>query len=92
MEQAGSTTRVAFDKTGTLTEARLAEIQVLPGADLDRDEVLALAAAAENPSEHPLGRAVVAAAREAGLPVAQAREFTAVPGRGVTSRFSVRNG
>jgi cation-transporting P-type ATPase J len=83
MEQAGSTTRVAFDKTGTLTEGtpRLAEIQVLPGAGLDRDEVLALAGAAENPSEHPLGRAVVAAAREAGLPLAYAEEFTAVPGR-----------
>ena len=92
MEQAGSTTRVAFDKTGTLTEGtpRLAEIRVLPGAGLDRDEVLALAAAAENPSEHPLGRAVVAAARAAGLPLAQAREFTAVPGRGVTARVSGR--
>jgi heavy metal translocating P-type ATPase len=92
MEQAGSTTRVAFDKTGTLTEGtpRLAEIRVLPGAGLDRDEVLALAAAAENPSEHPLGRAVAAAAREAGLPLAQAREFTAVPGRGVTARVAGR--
>jgi heavy metal translocating P-type ATPase len=92
MEQAGSTTRVAFDKTGTLTEGtpRLAEIQVLPGAGLDRDEVLAMAAAAENPSEHPLGRAVVAAAREAGLPFAEAREFTAVPGRGVTARVAGR--
>ena len=92
MEQAGSTTRVAFDKTGTLTEGtpRLAEIQVLPGAGLDRDEVLALAAAAENPSEHPLGRAVVAAARQAGLPFAHAREFTAIPGRGVTARVAGR--
>jgi heavy metal translocating P-type ATPase len=92
MEQAGATTRVVFDKTGTLTEGtpRLAEIQVLPGAGLDRDEVLALAAAAENPSEHPLGRAVVAAAREAGLPLAHAEEFTAVPGRGVTARVAGR--
>ena len=92
MEQAGFTTRVAFDKTGTLTEGnpRLAEIRVLPGAGLDRDEVLALAAAAENSSEHPLGRAVAAAAREAGRPLAQAREFTAVPGRGVTARVAGR--
>jgi cation-transporting P-type ATPase J len=91
MEQAGSTTRVAFDKTGTLTEGtpRLAEIRVLPAAGLDRDEVLALAAAAEYPSEHPLGRAV-AAARDAGLPLAEAREFTAVPGRGVTARVAGR--
>jgi heavy metal translocating P-type ATPase len=92
MEQAGATTRVAFDKTGTLTEGtpRLAEIRVLPGAGLDRDEVLALAAAAENPSEHPLGRAMAAAARDAGLPLAQAREFTAAPGRGVTARVAGR--
>ena len=76
MEQAGSTTRVAFDKTGTLTEGtpRLAEIAVLPGAGLDRDEVLALAAAAENPSEHPLGRAVAAAAHPADRAVAGLEE------------------
>ena len=87
MEQLGSATVVAFDKTGTLTEGapRLAEISVLPGAGLDTSAVLALAAAAENPSEHPLARAVVAAAHEAGLPLAQADEFAAAPGRGVTA-------
>ena len=87
MEQLGSTTVVAFDKTGTLTEGtpRLAEIRVLPGAGLDTSTVLTLAAAAENPSEHPLARAVVAAAHEAGLPVARVDEFAAVPGRGVTA-------
>jgi heavy metal translocating P-type ATPase len=87
MEQLGSTTVVAFDKTGTLTEGtpRLAEIRVLPGAGLDTREVLALAAAAENPSEHPLARAVVTAAHQAGLPLAHANEFAAAPGRGVTA-------
>jgi cation-transporting P-type ATPase J len=90
MEQLGSTTIVAFDKTGTLTEGtpRLAEIRLMPGARLGTGEVLALAAAAENPSEHPLARAVVAAAREAGLPLAPAQDFTAAPGRGVTARVS----
>jgi cation-transporting P-type ATPase J len=90
MEQLGSTTRVAFDKTGTLTEGtpRLAEIRILPGTDLGEKGVLALAAAAENPSEHPLARAVVAAAHEAGLALAQAEDFAAVPGRGVTARVS----
>jgi P-type E1-E2 ATPase len=58
---------------------------VLPGAGLDEREVLALAAAAENPSEHPLGRAVVTAARDAGLTVGQATEFSALPGRGITA-------
>jgi heavy metal translocating P-type ATPase len=92
MEQLGGTTRVAFDKTGTLTEGtpRLTEIRVLQGAGLGQREVLALAAAAENPSEHPLARAVVAAAREAGLPLAHADQFAAVPGRGVTALVSGR--
>jgi cation-transporting P-type ATPase J len=92
MEQLGATTRVAFDKTGTLTEGtpRLTGITVLPGAGLGEQEVLALAAAAENPSEHPLGRAVVAAARDAGLALAPAEEFAAVPGRGVSALVAGR--
>jgi cation-transporting P-type ATPase J len=92
MEQLGAVTRVAFDKTGTLTEGtpRLTEIRLLPGTDLGEKDVLALAAAAENPSEHPLGRAVVAAARDAGLPLAHADGFTAAPGRGVSAMAAGR--
>ena len=88
MERIGTTTRVAFDKTGTLTEGtpRLAEIRLLPGISLGEKEILALAAAAEHPSEHPLGRAVVTAARDAGLALADAEAFTAQPGRGVRAR------
>ncbi|MCW2933742.1 MAG: metal-transporting ATPase [Actinomycetia bacterium] len=87
MEQLGTTTLVAFDKTGTLTEGtpRLTGITILPGAGLGEQEALALAAAAEAPSEHPLGRAVTAAARDAGLALAAADEFTAAPGRGVSA-------
>jgi cation-transporting P-type ATPase J len=87
MERLGATTLVAFDKTGTLTEGtpRLTSITVLPGAGLREQEVLTLAAAAEAPSEHPLGRAVTAAARDAGLALAPVEEFTAAPGRGVTA-------
>jgi heavy metal translocating P-type ATPase len=97
MERLGATTLVAFDKTGTLTEGtpRLAELRLLPGPGgrttlagpgLTARAVLALAAAAEVPSEHPLGRAVVAAARAAGLALATADAFTAEPGRGVRAR------
>jgi len=84
MEQLGATTRVAFDKTGTLTEGtpRLTGITVLPGADLGEQQVLALAASAEAPSEHPLGRAVTAAARDAGL---------AIAGRGVSALVDGRH-
>jgi cation-transporting P-type ATPase J len=87
MERLGATTRVAFDKTGTLTEGapRLSAIIALPGAGLSEHEVLTLAGAAESPSEHPLGRAVTAAARTAGLALARADEFAAAPGRGVSA-------
>jgi heavy metal translocating P-type ATPase len=92
MEQLGATTQVAFDKTGTLTEGspRLTGITVLAGAGLSEQVALALAAAAEAPSEHPLGRAVAAAARDAGLALARADQFTAAPGRGVTAVVSGR--
>ncbi|UFQ19164.1 MULTISPECIES: heavy metal translocating P-type ATPase [Streptomyces] len=85
MERLGAVTKVALDKTGTLTEGapRLTGIRTLPGSDLTEDEVLALAAAAEHPSEHPLARAVVGAARERGLALADAGDFAAAPGHGV---------
>ncbi len=90
MEEAGATAVVAFDKTGTLTEGmpRLARVWVLPGAQFTTDEILALAASAENPSEHPLARAIAGAARDAGLPLEPAGEFTALPGRGITAVVS----
>ena len=87
MEKAAATGVVAFDKTGTLTEGTptLAAIRVLPGSGRDEQQILALAASAENPSEHPLARAVVTAAREAGLPLLGATGFSAQPGRGITA-------
>ena len=90
MEDAGAADVVAFDKTGTLTEGtpRLAEVRLLPGAGRDEREILILAAAAEEPSEHPLARAVVTAARDAGLAPAQAAQFTAQPGRGLSAVVS----
>ncbi|MBB5139231.1 heavy metal translocating P-type ATPase [Thermocatellispora tengchongensis] len=92
MERIGAATVVAFDKTGTLTEGapHLAEVRPLPGSGLSEQDLLALAAAAERSSEHPLARAVVAAAREAGLPLAEATEFASFPGRGVRARVAGR--
>ncbi len=86
MEQLGTITQVAFDKTGTLTAGtpRVSEVVPLPGAGVAEDQLLALAAAAEKPSEHPLARAVVGAAKARGLDVGQAGEFTSTPGRGVS--------
>lgn len=92
LERLGAITHVAFDKTGTLTEGtpRVAEIRALPGAGITDTELLALAAAAEHPSEHPLGRAVVAAARDAGIALRPAEDFTSAPGRGVSARVDGR--
>jgi len=75
---------VLFDKTGTLTKGEPAVVDaVAAGGDTAR--LLALAGAAEADSEHPLARAVVAAATKRG-PVPAASEFRSIPGRGVTAR------
>jgi len=73
---------VVFDKTGTLTEGRphLTDIHTLEG---DSDAMLRLAAAAEHGSEHPLGMAVVAAAREHGFDLPSLEAFEAIPGYGI---------
>ena len=87
MEQLGGVTVVAFDKTGTLTEGtpEVVEVWTVPGAEFDDDALLASAAAAEVASQHPLGRAVVAAAHSRGLSVGDATDFRSTPGRGVVA-------
>ncbi|WP_329341015.1 heavy metal translocating P-type ATPase [Streptomyces sp. NBC_01352] len=92
MERLGQVDAVALDKTGTLTEGtpRVTDIRPFPGSGRDEGELLALAAAAENPSEHPLARAVVAAARERGLALAPAEDFDSTPGVGVTATVDGR--
>ncbi|WP_097869300.1 heavy metal translocating P-type ATPase [Streptomyces sp. rh34] len=92
MERLGQVDAVALDKTGTLTEGtpRVTDVLPLPGSDLDEDRLLALAGAAEHPSEHPLARAVVRAARERGLVLAEATGFVSSPGAGVTANVDGR--
>ncbi|MFI9486091.1 heavy metal translocating P-type ATPase [Promicromonospora sp. NPDC052451] len=78
---------VLFDKTGTLTEGKpvVTEVSTATGAGLDGDALVALAAAAEQDSEHPLARAIVRAAQERGAVVSQASGFTSSPAVGVTA-------
>ena len=83
LENMAEVTTIAFDKTGTLTEGRPRVTDVAPAAGFSRDEALALAAAVESRSEHPLAAAVLAAAREAGVPLRQAGEARAIPGKGI---------
>ena len=77
---------LALDKTGTLTEGRPAVTDVVPAAGWARSELLALAAALEQGSAHPIGQAVVAAAREEGGRVAAAGQARAVGGKGLEGR------
>ncbi len=74
--------RIVLDKTGTVTEGR-PTVRAVASTDGDTAAVLALAAAAEHHSEHPLARAVVVAAEDAGLTVAQAHDFESMTGSGV---------
>jgi heavy metal translocating P-type ATPase len=76
---------VAFDKTGTLTEGkpRLADMALAPG--FDRAAVLAVVAAVEAKSEHPIARAIVAAAEAEGLILPEITAFDSVTGFGVTA-------
>ncbi|MBK6529823.1 MAG: heavy metal translocating P-type ATPase [Deltaproteobacteria bacterium] len=86
LERASKIDQVLFDKTGTLTLGRMALAQVLPVGARGEDELLALAAAAEAGSEHPVARAIVAGAAARGLTVVAATEFAATPGGGVRAR------
>ena len=91
MEGLGTVTAVVVDKTGTLTDGTPTVVAVLPAGDRSPDELLALAAAAEGPSEHPIGRAVVTAARDRGLVVPACADFRAAVGRGVSATVAGRS-
>ncbi|MFQ5678118.1 MAG: heavy metal translocating P-type ATPase [Gemmatimonadota bacterium] len=76
-------TVVAFDKTGTLTRGEPSVTRILPAEEEREEEVLRLAAAVERDSEHPVARAVVAAAEGRSLALPEAESVEAVVGRGV---------
>jgi P-type Cu+ transporter len=77
---------LVVDKTGTLTEGkpRLASVVVQPGRE--EAEILRLAASLERSSEHPLALAIVAAARERGLPLVEPQDFRSLTGKGITGQ------
>jgi Cd2+/Zn2+-exporting ATPase len=89
LEELARVRAIAFDKTGTLTAGRpqLAAIQSVDGND---DEVLALAAAAEAQSEHPIAVAIIEAAKERGLEFSRAKAAQALVGRGLSARVDGR--
>jgi Cu+-exporting ATPase len=76
---------LVLDKTGTLTEGRPMLTELLPLDGQSREHLLALAAALERPSEHPLARAIVSAADGEGVATLTASGFSALVGRGVVA-------
>lgn len=81
---------VAMDKTGTLTEGRPRVADLVPLGGRSEADLLALAAALEARSEHPLARAILENAKERGVSPVPAEDVQAVPGKGVTGRVNGR--
>ena len=90
LERAGRVTHVVFDKTGTLTRGRADLAEVAPAPGQDPEALLALAASAEQGSEHPLGRALVRAAAARELALEPPADFQAVPGLGIRATVAGR--
>ncbi|MGK2949408.1 MAG: heavy metal translocating P-type ATPase [Acidimicrobiales bacterium] len=90
LEASRTVDAVLFDKTGTLTKGEHVVIGVVAGGGRSDDEVLRLAGAVEADSEHPLARAIVTAAREAG-PVPPADDFRSITGQGVEASIDGRS-
>ncbi len=88
LERAHQIDTVLLDKTGTLTrgEPEVTDILAIPSSS--QEEVLRLAASAEHGSEHPLGEAIVRAAREKKLKLLPVKNFNAIPGKGVRAQVA----
>ena len=80
LEQTGRISIVALDKTGTITKGEPSVTDVVPAADIDKNELIKIAASLESKSEHPLAKAVVACSDDRY----ECTDFTAVPGKGLT--------
>jgi len=81
---------LVVDKTGTLTEGKPALTELVVLGNQPREHLLALAAALERPSEHPLARAIVTAAEAEGVAAPAATEFRSLTGRGVSATVDGR--
>ncbi|MDO4544356.1 MAG: cation-translocating P-type ATPase [Clostridia bacterium] len=89
LEKMGKVDTVAFDKTGTLTYGRLDVSDVISFDDaLSEDELLFLTASAEAKSEHPLGKAIVAYAKEKAVEITESTAFRMTAGKGIYAEVS----
>ncbi len=83
LERAGRANVVVFDKTGTITRGEPEVTDIVALESYQADEILRVAASAEQGSEHPLGRAIVKAAKEKGVQLSSPEKFAAVSGFGI---------
>ncbi len=86
LEALASIKAITFDKTGTLTMGKPAVTDMMSCCELKEDELLSVAAAVEQRSEHPLGKAIVRAAEARGLRLGELQDFEAVTGMGIVSK------
>lgn len=91
LETARKASVVVLDKTGTITTGKHMVTDIIPTGGTDREELLALAASAEQRSEHPVARAVTGYAKDNGIKSAPPERFTALPGYGVEAFASGRH-
>ena len=90
LEATGRTDIVVLDKTGTITEGRPRVTDILPAEGVTETELLQAAASLEAQSEHPLAAAVMAYAEEKQIAGEAVKDFTALPGNGLTARLNGR--
>ncbi len=85
LEKMGKVDTVAFDKTGTLTQGRLCVSDIIGFNDTDSNTLLHLTASAESKSEHPLGKAIIAKAKEENVTLEAPEKFKMEAGKGISA-------
>ncbi len=88
LETAHKISSIILDKTGTLTQGQPVVTDVVATSGFKEERILMVAASAERGSEHPLGESIVNAAREKNLVLADATEFSAIPGHGIEAKIN----
>lgn len=91
LETMGKVTTLVIDKTGTLTEGKPTVARIVAASGQEEAQLLSLAAALENQSEHPLAAAVVRTARDRNLPLPEVTGFSSITGGGVRGTIGGRN-
>lgn len=87
LEQLGTVRQIAFDKTGTLTNGKPRLVALNTQGEVSEEELLALSAAVERGSTHPLAQAIVQEATSRQLQIPQAHDQLALPGRGIEAQI-----